>query len=78
MLHTPNPGDKIFVFSVYNKIVRALVKENESHGLIGDTWADEHRNTVNAQDEAEAMSIVSRRYPPEDGFVIQAVGQGSY
>lgn len=78
MLHTPNPGDKIFIFAIYNQVVRALVKENESHQFIEDTWADVHRNTVNADTESEARQILSKLYPPEDGFVIEAVGQGSY
>lgn len=65
--------ETVFVISVYNKRVRALVKQNQSHDFFDDHWADAHTQNVVASSEAKALEIASRRYPPEDGFVIQTI-----
>ena len=51
--------------------MRALVKENQSHSLFDDHWADVHLQNVEARDEDEARHTVGERYPSEDGFVIE-------
>ncbi len=71
MINVPQEGRGIYEAVVYNKVVRALVKGNESHDYIDDQWADSHVCDVSARNKSEARKIVSRRYPPEDGFVIQ-------
>ena len=40
MLHLPDNGRHIYEVSIYNKEVRALVKENQSHSYFDDFWAD--------------------------------------
>ena len=71
MINLPKEGRKIYEAVIYNKVVRALVKGNESHDYFNDRWADSHAYDVSARDKNEAREIVSRHYPPEDGFVIQ-------
>jgi len=68
----PNVG-QVFLVKFYNKIVRALVKENQSHSFFEDHWADIHTQDVIATSEAEARSKIAKRFPPEDGFVIEDV-----
>jgi hypothetical protein len=73
MLHYPVTGGKVFEVSIYNKDVRALVKENQSHGYFDDHWADLHVHNVVASDEIEARALIAERFPPTDGFVVEDV-----
>ena len=68
----PNIG-QIFLVKFYNKVVRALVKENQSHNFFEDHWADVHTQDVVARTEAEARTKIAKRFRPEDGFVIETV-----
>jgi len=69
-----NPSmSQVYLVKFYNKVVRALVKENQSHSFFEDHWADVHTQDVTATDEAEARKKIAKRFPPEDGFVIEAV-----
>lgn len=69
----PQARETTFLVAFYNKVVRALVKDNRSHDYFEDHWADIHVQDVTAQTESEARSILQRRFPPEDGFVIDHV-----
>ncbi|TCS61273.1 hypothetical protein EDD55_10872 [Varunaivibrio sulfuroxidans] len=69
------PRNTVFVFTIYNKTVRALVKENKSHFFFEDHWADDHVQDVEARDEAEAIAVIQGRFPPEDGFIIAAISE---
>jgi hypothetical protein len=73
MLHKPLDGENVYEISVYNKEVRSLVKENQSHKHYDDHWADCQLHDVVAADEAEARRLADERYPESDGFVIEAV-----
>ena len=73
MLHIPMDGEQLFEVSIYNKLVRSLVKENQSHDIFDDHWADLHVQKLIAQDETEARRIICLRFPEKDGFVIEAV-----
>ncbi len=77
MLHLPTNGQQIFEFSVYNREVRCLVKENQSHKFFDDHWADVHKHDVEAANEDEARERIARRFPEADGFVIAAVSPTS-
>lgn len=77
MLHLPTNGQQIFEFSVYNREVRSLVKENRSHKFFGDHWADIRKHDIEAADEGEARALIAQRFPPDDGFVIAAVSTTS-
>ncbi|MEK9754436.1 MAG: hypothetical protein VW338_14680 [Rhodospirillaceae bacterium] len=73
MLHKPSDGENVYEISIYNKEVRSLVKENQSHKLFDDHWADSQLHDVVATDEEEARRMVDERYPESDGFVIEAL-----
>lgn len=64
---------QVYLVTVYNKAVRSLLKENRSHALFSDLWAEAHTQDVDAASEAEARRKAKRRYPPEDGFVIEDI-----
>ena len=78
MLQMPNDGRSAFEVAIYNKEVRAMVKENLSHSYFDDYWADVQVRDVVARDEDEARYLISERFPPEDGFVIQELYQGHF
>lgn len=78
MLHLPSKGRRIFEVSIYNREVRALVKENRRHTHYDDQWADLHVHDVIADDEVEARTLIAHRFPPEDGFVIQSIHPGRF
>ena len=71
MLQPITNGSNAYEVSIYNRDVRAAVKDNESHVLYGDQWADLQFQDVHAESEKEALKLILRRYPPENGFVIQ-------
>ena len=71
MLQPITNGRYAYEVRIYNREVRAAVKDNESHSLFGDHWADSQIQDVTAKSEKEARFLISRRYPPEQGFVVQ-------
>lgn len=70
MIQQPILGSTVYEVAIYNKDVRALVKENQSHSFFDDHWADEQVRDVTARDELEARELMAARFPPSDGFVI--------
>lgn len=72
-LHCPSPGSRAFEVTIYNRKVRALLKENDQHRTYSDRWANPTRQVVDAIDADEAKALARRRYPPEEGFVIASV-----
>lgn len=62
---------RVFEVAVYNREVRAALKENRSHVLYGDHWADVQLHDVTAHDEKEARELIEDRFPSEDGFVVE-------
>jgi len=73
MYEFPFEGRKAFRVNIYNKDVRAAVKENRSHAEFRDEWADVQVHEIVAVDEADARQMIARRFRPEKGFVIEAV-----
>lgn len=73
MLHLPNDGYKIFECAIYNEKVRELVVCRRRHSYFDDRWAKVQRRDVVARDEMEALSLISERFPPEDGFVVEEI-----
>ena len=71
MLQPSKNGTNTYEVSIYNRDVRAAVKGNESHIFYGDQWADLQFQDVYADNELEARKLISLRYPPEQGFVVQ-------
>jgi hypothetical protein len=72
-LYCSQPGHRPFEVTLYNRDVRALVKDNEQHREISDVWAEARIAVIEARDAAEARAIALKRYPPERGFVISGV-----
>lgn len=75
MLRQPTEGHHVYEVAIYNHEVRSLVKQNESHRFFDDHWADLQLHDVLARDESEARELISRRFPPDDGFVVEAVSE---
>ncbi len=73
LLYCPRPGYKNWEVHLFNRDVRAMVKDNRQHGFFSDIWADDQMTVVEAQDAGEARAIASHHYPPESGFVISGV-----
>jgi len=73
MLQAPCDGHKVFEIAIYNRDVRALVKENQSHMFFDDHWADVKLQDVMAVDENQAREKIESRYPANDGFVVQSI-----
>jgi hypothetical protein len=71
MLLASCDGHQVFEFTLYNKKVRSLVKENQSHSFFDDHWADVQKQDVKAKDETEARHKIEHRFPSHDGFVIE-------
>lgn len=73
MKRTPNNAERFYAVCIYNKEVRSLVKENQSHAFFDDHWADEQVREVLADSADAARHLASVRFPPDDGFVITSV-----
>lgn len=73
MLQHAANGRKAFEFALYNRDVRAAVKDNQGHQFIGEQWADIQICDVMAADEREARRLIQSRYPPEMGFVVEGL-----
>ena len=64
---------QVYLVTLYNKVVRAMVKDNRSHAFYSDLWANAHIEDVCATSEKEARRKMAKRFPEEDGFVIETI-----
>ena len=64
---------KSFEVAIYNREVRRLLAEGNRHRDLSDAWADIHYIDIKAKSEEEARAQITRRYPPEQGYVIEDV-----
>ena len=78
MLQLPDSENQLFEVRVYNRTVRAMVKQNEHHHFFDDQWADVHVKIVTAHSKADAISIISKRFLKEDGFVFELSAQPTF
>lgn len=67
-----------FEVAIYNQEVRDRVAEGKRHRDLTDDWADVHYIEVDARDEADARSQISRKYPAHRGYVIESVDKPKY
>jgi hypothetical protein len=73
MLQFPWKDLKPYAFEVYNRNVRALVKNNLSDWHLDDYWADAQVRDVIAQNEDQARALIDDRFPSDEGFVVGAL-----
>lgn len=73
MLHLPNNGYKVYMVELFNQQVRSLVTKRRRHSFFNDHWAEVQVRDVVARSETEARALIAERFPPEDGFVVQAI-----
>lgn len=64
---------QVYLVTVYNRVVRAMVKDNRSHSFYSDLWANVHVQDVSATTEEEARRKMGLRFPEKDGFVIESI-----
>ena len=62
-----------FEAAIHNETVRRLVNSGERHRDLDDAWADTHYVEVHADDEDDARSRLARRYPSDQGYVIEEI-----
>ncbi len=67
-----------FEVAIYNKEVRECVEGGERHRNLSDEWADLHYLEIVADSESEARAQVSRKYPPQQGYVIDSVEESKF
>ena len=77
MLQAPTQGQHVYEVSIYNREVRSLVKQNQSHLFFDDQWADKHIHDVVAMDEDRDRLLIVERFPPDDGFIIEDIVQST-
>ena len=73
MLHQNANERAAYEVTLYHEEVRAAVQNNRHHAFSATIGPISKVRGVLAQDENEARQLVSERYPPEDGFVVQAL-----
>lgn len=59
-----------FEVTLYNKAVRRLTEEGESHPQFDDGWGDQRFIQIEADSPEDARRKVFGRYPERKGFVI--------
>lgn len=77
MLQRATNGRKSYEVTLYNRDVRVAMKDNVSHLIYDDRWADTQTQDVLACDEVEALTLINMRYPPDKGFVVQNIQEYS-
>jgi hypothetical protein len=75
MLHLPDNGYRVYQVALVNTKVRALISEKKRHRYFDERWANVQVKDVVARDEGEAWELICERFPPEDGFVVEAIRQ---
>ena len=70
MGHIGSPRQMQFEAAIYNREVRLALKDNRSHSVLGDHWANTQYFSVIAETGSEARAYFADRYPPDQGFVI--------
>jgi hypothetical protein len=78
MLNIPDNGYKVYQVRLYNAHVRAMVRRRQRHLFFDPHWANPQTRDVVARDEDEAWSLISERFPPEDGFVVEHISASHF
>ena len=62
-----------FEAGIYNKDVIEALKNGQRHRNLKDDWAEVHYFKTLAYTEEDARRKMAAKYPPEQGYVIDAV-----
>ena len=62
-----------FEAAIHNETVRRLVNSGERHHHLDDAWADTHYVEIRADTADDARSRLTRRYPSDQGYVIEEI-----
>jgi len=62
-----------FEVAIYNDEVRERVRAGKRHRDLSDDWAEVHYIEVEARDENDASRQVLRKYPANQGYVVESV-----
>jgi len=73
MLHLQSSDVQVYKVALYNRDVRALVRQRKRHNCFSNCWARVQSRDVVARDETEARLLIAERFPPEDGFVVAQI-----
>lgn len=66
-------GRRFFEVALYNEEIRTLVKQNTGPRFFDDQWGETRVRGIVALDEEQARALISRHFPPDDGFVIEGI-----
>ena len=64
-----------FDATLYHQEVRSAVQHNRHHAFLSDHWDYFKVRGVQAQDENKAYQLITKRYPQEEGFVIEKLAE---
>ncbi|MEX2642821.1 MAG: hypothetical protein WD270_05165 [Acetobacterales bacterium] len=59
--------------ALYNKDVRERVNADRRHSFLDDSWADVRYIEIKAESEDDVYAKLRRRYPEDQGFVVESV-----
>ncbi len=62
-----------FEVAIYNEEVREKVRSGSRHRDLTDDWAEIYYIEVEAKDENDANQQILRKYPKNQGYVIESV-----
>ncbi|CCQ74041.1 hypothetical protein [Magnetospira sp. QH-2] len=77
MYQPPNGELRAFDVRFVNTTVREKLANHESHSLYEDRWGETQVLRINADSADEARAKITRRYPAEQGFVVEAVQEAA-
>lgn len=64
---------RAFEVCVFNKDVRACLKDNQDHPFFSERWSDLQHTIILARDEIELADKMRELFPAADGFVIENI-----
>lgn len=66
-----------FEVAVFNQEVKDLLAKNHKHEFLNDVWAERNYIEIEAFSLDEAKKTANRRYPKDQGYVVEEVVQTS-
>ena len=62
-----------YEIAIYNEQVREAMRQGDRHKTFSDDWADTHYIDFTGDSEDDAIAKCRRKYPEDEGFVIEQV-----